>query len=132
MQNKAPRTEGTRFISAWHSQSELQGQDQNPGPKYENATTIGAKHSPAFGFGNSKAHDAGGQVFISATHSKENKGIDGPGPGAYSPRLATTPRCEDTVKKTHRANSFFVVAASLFSVLTQQHCAAVQGHRLFL
>ena len=102
MQNKAPRTEGTRFISAWHSQSELQGQDTNPGPKYENASTIGAKHSPAFGFGSSKAHDAGGQVFISSTHSKENKGIDGPGPGAYSPRLPTTPRCEhEHDKKTH-------------------------------
>jgi hypothetical protein len=26
MQNKAPRTEQTRFISSWHAQSELQGQ----------------------------------------------------------------------------------------------------------
>ena len=115
LHNRAPRTEQSRFISAWHAQSELQGQvcanvkephltllhvifvvlisqDQNPGPQYKNRSTLGPKNAPAFGFGSSKAHDADSQVFISATHAKENQGADGPGPGAYSPRMPTTPR----------------------------------------
>ena len=70
----------------------LISQDQNPGPQYKNRSTLGPKNAPAFGFGSSKAHDADSQVFISATHAKENQGADGPGPGAYSPRMPTTPR----------------------------------------
>ena len=62
----------------------LISQDQNPGPQYKNRSTLGPKNAPAFGFGSSKAHDADSQVFISATHAKENQGADGPGPGAYS------------------------------------------------